>query len=102
MAKAEKIQKTLTVQYGGETIVSNPFDFEAACLVDDMRYNGIGKGLMGRMHLGKNAVNYMFKGTKLTDEEIEKRPYGERKRLCHEAADMYFESMKTSDESKNE
>lgn len=46
MAKTEKIQKTLTVQFGGETIVSNPFDFEAA--------------------------------------------------------DMYFESMKTSDESKNE
>ncbi len=100
MAKTEKIQKTLTVQFGGETIVSNPFDFEAACLVDDMRYDSDGK--IGLMHLGRKAVNHMFKGTKLTDEDIEKLPYGERKRLCEEAAAMYLESMKTSDESKNE
>lgn len=101
MAKTEKIQKTLTVRLNGKTIVSKPFDFEAACLVDDMRYNGSG-GLVGRMHLGKNAVSHMFEGTELTASEIEKLNFAERKRLCEEAADMYFDSLKSEDDSKNE
>lgn len=99
---AEKIQNTLSIKLDGETIVSRPFDFEAACLVDDMRYSST--GMIGPMHLGKKAVNHMFKGTKLTDELIETLPYTERKRLCEEAAGMYFESMRSNEDSdsKNE
>lgn len=100
MAKNEKIQNILTTELDGKVVTSQPFDFEAACLVDDMRYSG---NPIGYMHLGKKAVSYMFRGTALTDEVIEKLDFSERKRLCEEVAEMYFEVLrKGKSNSKNE
>lgn len=98
--KENSVQNVLSVDMDGEIIVSNPFDFEAACLVDDMRYS-VGDPI-GLMHLGKKAVNYMFIGTKLTDDKIESLSISERRRLCEEAASMYFSSLVTENSPKNE
>ncbi len=99
MAKTtENLQNTLSVELGGETIVSQPFDFEAFCLVDDMRY---GDPPLSPAHIGVRAVTYMFRGTKLTEEKLEKLPFNVRRELCVKAANMFFDAI--SDESpKNE
>lgn len=99
MAKTtENLQNTLSVELSGETIVSQPFDFEAFCLVDDMRY---GDPPLSPMHIGVKAVTYMFRETKLTENEIEKLPFAERRRLCIEASNMFFNALSDSKSSKN-
>lgn len=96
-----KIQKTLSYDLSGKTVVSKPFDFEAACLVDNRRFTG--SGMVGYMSLGKDAVNYMFEGTEVTDEVIEAMPMKERKALCEQAAKMYFDALSEGGKnSKNE
>ncbi len=97
----KKIQKTLSYKLSGKTVVSKPFDFEAACLVDNRRFTG--SGIIGYMSLGKDAVNYMFDGTEVTEEVIEAMPIKERKELCEQAAMMYFDALsETGENSKNE
>lgn len=99
--ETEKIQNVLSTELNGKVIISKPFDFETACLVDDMRYST--GNPIGYMHLGKKAVSYMFRGTELTDEVIETLDYLERKRLCEEAAKMYFAALsKNKSDPKNE
>lgn len=105
MAKnTEKIQNVLTVEHKGKTIVSRPFDYEAFCLVDDMRYSKYAAGdIVGGAHLGKKALNYMFEGTELTDEAIEALDFATRRKLCEDVANMYFASLKTTEnETKNQ
>lgn len=91
---AEKVQNTITAKWGDKEIVSKPFDFEAFCLVDDMRYDiSATGGLIGKAHLGKKALNYLFRGTELTDERIEALSFVERRELCEAVADLYFASF---------
>ena len=60
------IQKTISLEYKGETIVSQPFKFRQACLVDDERYRGGGLATGAR-----TALISMFDGTKITEEIVE-------------------------------
>jgi len=46
-------------------IISRPWDFEAMCLVDDLRDEGKGKIICGNA-----AVNYLFEGTAVTDKVL--------------------------------
>ncbi len=60
------MQKTIVLEYKGQKIVSQPFTFKHACIVDDERYRtgGLGTG-------AGNALRKMFEGTVITDEVID-------------------------------
>ncbi|MGN0181021.1 MAG: hypothetical protein ACI4DP_01175 [Candidatus Ornithomonoglobus sp.] len=83
------MQNTLTAQHNGKTVVSKEFDFEAMCLIDD--HLGTNEGVL---HATKDAVSYMFRETVLTEDAIEKLPFKERRRLCHEAWKIYLDTVK--------
>ena len=61
-------QRVLTIDIG-ETVVSKPWDFEAMCLVDDAKQRG-----EGQLRMGRDAVFYLFEGTKATDEVLNSLP----------------------------
>ena len=90
MAK-ETVQQTLSYKLGNETIISKPFDFEAFCLVDDMRYSS--SKALGPTHMGMLAVSYMFEGTRVTEKVLEAMPFTERAELCRQVSNMYLETL---------
>lgn len=83
------MQRTLSIEHDGETIVSKSFDFETACLVDDVRFQG-GKGIMS---MCKDAVDYMFEGTKATQAVIEGLDIKTRNELCYQVWDFYMNAL---------
>lgn len=60
------MQKTIVLEYNGQKIVSQPFTFKHACIIDDARYKGEGLATGAR-----NALIKMFEGTILTEEIID-------------------------------
>ena len=92
-------QRTLSYELNGEIIISQPWDFEDYCLVDDMR--SITGGSIGLVRAGAHAVTHMFRGTKLTHEVIESLPHVDRAKLCEQAAQFYLDDNKRSDNPKN-
>ena len=60
------MQKTIVLEYNGQKIVSQPFTFKHACIIDDARYKGEGLASGAR-----NALVKMFEGTILTEEVID-------------------------------
>jgi hypothetical protein len=62
----EIMQKTILIEYKGTQVVSQPFTFKHACLVDDERYRDGGLATGARTALVK-----MFEGTILTEEKID-------------------------------
>ncbi len=62
------MQRVLCFRINKKFIVSKPWDFEAMCLIDDQRENGI------NIEACKDALYYLFEGTEVTDEVIEKIP----------------------------
>lgn len=61
-----KVQKTIVLEYNGKEIVSQPFSFKHACIIDDERYKSGGLATGAR-----NALVKMFEGTVITEEIIE-------------------------------
>jgi hypothetical protein len=59
-------QKTIVLEYNGQKIVSQPFTFKHACIIDDERFRS--GGLMTGARL---ALQKMFEGTIITDEIID-------------------------------
>jgi len=60
------MQKTIVLEYNGQKIVSQPFTFKHACLVDDAAYRNEGLATGAR-----NALIKMFEGTIITEEVID-------------------------------
>ncbi len=60
------MQKTIVLEHNGNQVVSQPFKFIHACLIDDERYKGGGLATGAR-----NALVKMFEGTVITEEIIE-------------------------------
>jgi hypothetical protein len=60
------MQRTIVIEYKDKSIVSQPFTFKHACLVDDERYKSGGLATGAR-----NALVRMFEGTILTEEIID-------------------------------
>ncbi len=78
-------QQVLTIEYGGETIVSKPFDFETMCLMDDA-----GGGMLRR---GREAVSYLFEGTKATDTVLKSLPTEEQTELSMKVCKWFRQEM---------
>lgn len=60
------MQKTIVLEYNGQKIVSQPFTFKHACIMDDSRFRDEGLATGAR-----NALIKMFEGTILTEEVID-------------------------------
>ncbi len=81
-------QQVLTVEYGGETIVSKPFDFETMCLIDDTEG--------GMLRKGSEAVSYLFEGTRITDAVLKTLPVEENTRLSMQVCKWFKEEMSSA------
>jgi len=74
------------LEYNGKKIVSQPFTFKHACLVDDARFKGEGLATGAR-----EALIKMFEGTILTEEIIDKEiNIKELKKAINKILDMYL------------
>lgn len=92
------MQRTIVIEYEGKEIVSQPFTFKHACLIDDERYRGGGFATGAR-----NALVRMFEGTTLTEEKIDnmiddKDKHSALKKAVDKILDMYFH---IEEETKN-
>lgn len=82
------MQRTIVIEYNGSQIVSQPFTFKHACLIDDERYKGGGLATGAR-----NALLRMFEGTTLTEEiidDIDKIDLKALKKAIDKILDMYL------------
>lgn len=80
------MQKTIVLEYNGQKIVSQPFTFKHACIIDDERYKSGGLATGAR-----NALIKMFEGTVLTDEIIDSEiDIKELKKATGKIIDMYL------------
>lgn len=96
--KSKVIQETLTVEIGGKKIVSNVFDFEAMCLIQDQHY---GSGRNGSYNMCSNALPYLFE-SKLTEQELNDLPVTTKCAMCNKLWSIYTDALSTAiDESKN-
>ncbi len=81
------MQKTIVLEYKDKEIVSQPFTFKHACIVDDERYRGGGLATGSR-----NALVKMFEGTSITEEiidnDIDRKVL---KKAINKILDMYLE-----------
>lgn len=79
---------TLSFTIDKKEYVSNEFDFEAFCLINDNHGNE------GENYIrwAEKAVTYMFRGT--DDEVMALLPLSERVRLSMEAWEMYASVLK--------
>lgn len=78
-------QRVLSVKLGKKTIVSKPWDFEAMCLVDDAKKKSKG----GSLRHGANAVYYLFEGTEVTGEVLQKMEPAIFGKLCLKVSGWY-------------
>jgi hypothetical protein len=80
------MQRTIVIEYNGKEIVSQPFTFKHACLIDDERYKNGGLATGARSALVK-----MFEGTVLTEERIDNEiDLKVLKKASNKILDMYL------------
>lgn len=82
------MQRTIVIEYNGKEIVSQPFTFKHACVIDDARYKNEGLATGAR-----NALVKMFEGTTLTEEiidDISKIDLKVLKKANNKILDMYL------------
>lgn len=97
MAKA--VQNTITIKINGKDVQSNPFDFEAYRLVENLNQ----KGNWGPSFCCYDALIHMFVNTAATKQYIETLSLVEKGALCSKIFDMYIEVAKEIQDSlKNE
>jgi hypothetical protein len=99
------MQRTIILDYNGQKVVSNPFRFKHACIVDDERYKfklkeGDKSPTDGEYNRWAfNALQSMFEGTILTDEILETEiNIKEVRNACIKILNWYFG---INDEVKN-
>lgn len=84
------MDNSISFELNGKTYTSNPFDFEAMCLINDKH-----DGSNGVYRIAAEAVDYMFRGVSgVSDEVIHALDLKTRARLCREVWQMYFDTLK--------
>ncbi len=90
------MQRTIVLTYKGEKVISNPFTFKHACIMDDARYKADkdenNSPTNGDFNLWAfAALQKMFEGTILTDDILEKEvDIKEVRNACIKILDWYF------------
>ncbi len=90
-------QQTLSLEVGGEIVISRPFDFEAMCLMNDKH----SQGNCGKWTIAANALSYMFEGTKATTEVLKAANPTELANLCDRLWNMYVTELGKISKKKN-
>ena len=60
-------QRVLEIKKDDQTIISKEWDFEAMCIVDDVRASN---PEAGKLRMTNDAIHYLFTGTNATNEVI--------------------------------
>lgn len=81
------MQRVLSFTFKKKKYISKPYNFEAACKIDDVRYGGEKNG---PLNMCRNAVDYMFEGTEATQDIINSLDTPVRVNLCMTAWDWYI------------
>lgn len=84
------MQHTLAFSKDKEKYVSKPFDFEAMCIINDA-HNDDSKN--GPLSICRDAVDYMFEGTKATQDILDALDIGERSRMCITVWGYYVDAL---------
>ncbi len=84
------MQHTLTFTHKNKKYVSKPFNFETACLINDIHNSGEKKG---PLNICRDALDYMFEGTEATQDIINDMDVKDRVRLCIEIWGFYAETL---------
>ena len=91
------MQKTLSFTLDKKKYVSNIFDFEAFCKIND---NHLKDENISIYRCCKEALEYMFEGTEATEDILKKVSPAIMVKQCRKLWDMYLEAVKEA--SKNE
>ena len=84
------MQHTLTFTHKNKKYVSKPFNFETACLINDIHNSGEKKG---PLNICRDALDYIFEGTEATQDIINDMDVKDRVRLCIEIWGFYAEVL---------
>ena len=90
------MQRTIVLEYQGKKIVSQPFTFKHACIMDDERHKAKGKEDAEITDSTLNqwaflALQKMFEGTELTDEVLDGAiNIKELRKACSKILDWFF------------
>ena len=89
------MQHTLTYEQDGKTYISKPFDFEAMCLINDSHMQNENSGYMRHC---RNAVDYLFEGTDVTQDVIDKMDVGVLGKMCRTLWLFYIDALSSKNE----
>lgn len=89
------MQNTINFTVGDTKYVSNPFDFETMCIINDA-HNDDTKS--GPLSICREAVTYMFNKTEATEDIINNLPPQVHARLCLDVWKMYIEALSSKKE----
>ena len=78
----------LYIKKGRKKVRSNAFDFEAMCLIDDNREKSC--GIVKKAY---DSLVYMFEGTDITEEDIQKLPAEELTMMCTKLFVQYYNTL---------
>ncbi len=89
------MQHTLSFEIGDTKYISNPFDFEAMCIINDAHS---GRGRKGPLNICRDAVDYMFEGTQADQSVIDSLDVKTRAELCIKVWEFYVEAITSKKE----
>jgi hypothetical protein len=89
------MQRTIVLDYNGQKVVSKPFSFKHACIIDDKRYEA---GKEGNKPTDSDlniwafsALQKMYEGTIVTDDILDNEiNIKEVRNACNKLLDWYF------------
>lgn len=87
------MQKTIVLEYNGEKIVSQPFTFKHACIMDDLRYKCKDKDISVPQYreFAHEALKKMFEGTIITDAVLDTEiNFVEMRKICDKLLNWFF------------
>ncbi len=89
------MQHTLTYETDGKKYTSKPFDFEAMCIINDAHTKNEDGGFFRHC---RDAVDYLFEGTDVTQDMIDSMDIGERIGMCRTLWRFYIDVLTSKNE----
>lgn len=83
------MQKVLTLFVDNKLIISNPWCFEAFCIMSDKKYEDV----ENEMNSYLNCAAYLFEGTCVTNEVLTSAPAHQLKIITDEIIHWFFEDL---------
>ena len=84
------MQHTLIYEKDKKKYVSKPFDFEAMCIINDAHNDETKKGPLS---ICRDAVDYLFEGSDVTQDVIDSMDISERSKMCITLWGFYVDAL---------